>query len=279
MEIVETAPDIVEAQDPIDPGEIRGDIDFENVSMGYLNNAKKATKQVLSDITLSIQSGETVAILGQTGSGKTTLINLISRFYDATEGHVKVDGYDVRELDLAKLRSQVAYATQRPQLLSGTFRANLSFGNKNATDQEMIKAAKIADAWEFIEQAGGLDGHVAEAGKNLSGGQRQRLSLARAICSDPKVLILDDTTSALDTATEARIQQRLIEELDHVTVIMVAQRISSAVGADKIVLLANGSIEAIGTHAELMETSKEYQAIVESQLGTPEEIAEVLELL
>lgn len=279
MEVVDIEADIKRPAEPIDPGTIEGHITFENVSMGYLDDDSKITQKVINGVDLEVEAGETLAILGQTGSGKTTLINLISRFYDVTEGSVKIDGNDVRDLDLELLRPQIAYASQRPQLLSGTFRENLAFGNETATDKELLFAAEIADAAEFIEEAGGLDAEVAEAGKNLSGGQRQRLSLARAIASKPRILILDDTTSAVDVATEARIQTSLKKHLDDVTIIMVAQRISTAIGADKIILLSSGQITAIGTHAQLMQTSAEYVEIIESQLGGPQEINEVLELL
>ena len=246
--------------------------------MAYLDEeAKPLSTPVLSDINFVIEPGETVAILGQTGCGKTTLINLIPRFYDVTEGSVLIDGRDVRDLDLAALRSQIGIAEQRATVFAGSFDYNLRFGNPEATTEEVVVGSGIADAHGFI--SGGEDGYeriVAEQGKNLSGGQRQRVSLARALVSDPRILILDDTTSAVDVATEAHIQDGLAEAMAGRTVIIVAQRISTAVGADKIILIHRGAVSDVGNHAELMQRSELYREIVESQLGPMDEIAQLL---
>ena len=205
------------------------------------------------------------------------MVNLIPRFYDVTGGTVFIDGHDVKDLDLAKLRPQIAIAEQQAMVFAGTFEDNLRYGRPDAEFEALCAASKAADAHEFISaQVEGYEGHVAEQGKNLSGGQRQRLSLGRALATEPQLLILDDTTSAVDVATEARIQEALSRTMAGKTVIIVAQRISTAIGADKIILLDEGKVTAIGTHAELITTSSAYQEIVESQLGPIDEIAALL---
>ncbi|MEM9040248.1 MAG: ABC transporter ATP-binding protein [Actinomycetota bacterium] len=279
IEVFETEPDVQQPTDPVDPGEIVGRIEFRDVSMSYLDDdGQPGSLPVLAGLDFTIEPGETVAILGQTGSGKTSLINLIPRFYDATEGAVLIDGHDVRDLDLDALRRQIGIAPQQAQLFAGSIIENLRYGNVDSSFDEVQRAAEIADAHEFISsQVAGYDSVLAEQANNLSGGQRQRLSLARAINSDPRILLLDDTTSAVDVATEARIQQRLREELAGRTVVIVAQRISTAIGADKIVLLDDGRVDAIGTHADLMATSAAYAEIVESQLGSIDEVVDLLE--
>ncbi|MEM9035662.1 MAG: ABC transporter ATP-binding protein [Actinomycetota bacterium] len=279
IEVFETEPDVQQPDGALDPGPIAGRIEFRNVSMAYLDDdGRPGTVPVLAGLDFTIEPGETVAVLGQTGSGKTSLINLIPRFYDVTEGAVLIDGVDVRELDLDGLRQQIGIAPQQAQLFAGSIIENLRYGNVDSSFAEVQRAAEIADAHEFISsQVAGYDSILAEQGNNLSGGQRQRLSLARAINSDPRILLLDDTTSAVDVATEARIQQRLREELAGRTVVIVAQRISTAIGADKIVLLDDGRVDAIGTHAELMATSAAYAEIVESQLGSIDEVVDLLE--
>jgi ATP-binding cassette subfamily B protein len=278
IEVFETEADVQQPDDPVDPGRIAGRIEFRNVTMAYLDHdGQPGSVPVLEEVSFVVEPGETVAVLGQTGSGKTSLINLIPRFYDVTEGAVLIDGVDVRRLDLDKLRKQIGIAPQRAVVFAGTFADNLRYGNPESTFEQMCEAARVADADSFIgNQLSGYDGVVAEQGKNLSGGQRQRLSLARAVNSDPQVLILDDTTSAVDVATEARIQERLRDKMSGRTVVIVAQRITTAIGADKIVLLDHGRVDAIGTHAELMERSAEYREIVESQLGSIDEVVELL---
>ncbi|MGI9622830.1 MAG: ABC transporter ATP-binding protein, partial [Acidimicrobiales bacterium] len=245
----------------------------------YLDDSgEPGSVPVLANLNFTIEPGETVAILGQTGSGKTSLINLIPRFYDTTEGAVLIDGHDVRDLEIAALRKQIGIAPQQPALFAGTIAENLRYGAPGAPFEAIQEAAVIADAHEFIcAQVNGYNSEVAEQGNNLSGGQRQRISLARALAIDPRILLLDDTTSAVDVATEARIQQHLREALRGRTVVIVAQRISTAIGADKIVLLDRGEVDAIGSHAELMASSETYAQIVESQLGSIDEVVELLE--
>ncbi|MEM9516911.1 MAG: ABC transporter ATP-binding protein, partial [Actinomycetota bacterium] len=279
VEVLEMEPDVVQPTDAVDPGKIEGRIEFRDVTMSYLDeHGEPGAVPVLEDVDLTIEPGQTVAILGQTGSGKTSLINLIPRFYDVTAGAVLVDGVDVRTLDLDALRRQIGIAPQQAVLFSGTIASNLRYGNDDASFVDLQWAAEIADAHGFIcAQVDGYDSVVTEQGNNLSGGQRQRLSLARAIAADPQILILDDTTSAVDAATEARIQDRLRDELAGRTVVIVAQRISTAIGADKIVLLEGGRVAASGTHAELMIESPAYAEIVESQLGSIDEVTELLE--
>lgn len=278
IEVFDTAPDIQEPDHAADPGELTGRIEFRNVSMSYLDeNGDCCAVPVLENLDFTIEPGETVAILGQTGSGKTSLINLIPRFYDVTDGAVLLDGCDVRELDLDVVRRQIGIAPQQPTLFSGSIADNLRYGMSDCPFVDMQQAAEIADAHDFIcAQVDGYDTAVAEQGKNLSGGQRQRISLARAIVSDPQILILDDTTSAVDVATEARIQERLKEALAGRTVVIVAQRISTAIGADKIIILDSGRVDAIGTHSELMRSSSAYLEIVESQLGSIDEVTRLL---
>lgn len=278
LEVFNTEPDVEPPDEPVDPGVVLGKIEFRNVTMAYLDDeAEPLDTPVLNDVSFVIEPGETVAILGQTGSGKTTLVNLIPRFYDVSEGSVLIDGHDVKDLDLAKLRPQIAIAEQQAMVFAGTFEDNLRYGRPDAEFEALCAASKAADAHEFISaQVEGYEGHVAEQGKNLSGGQRQRLSLGRALATEPQLLILDDTTSAVDVATEARIQEALSRTMAGKTVIIVAQRISTAIGADKIILLDEGKITAIGNHAELITTSLAYQEIVESQLGPIDEIAALL---
>ena len=278
LEVFNTEPDVQLPPNPTDPGELSGRIEFRNVTMAYLDDdAQPLETPVLTDVSFVIEAGETVAILGQTGSGKTTLVNLIPRFYDVTDGTIFIDGYDIKELDLSKLRPQIAIAEQQAMVFAGTFEDNLRYGRPDAEFEALCGASRAADAHEFISaQVEGYNGHVAEQGKNLSGGQRQRLSLARALATEPNLLILDDTTSAVDVGTEARIQEALTLTMAGKTVIIVAQRISTAIGADKIILLDEGQIAAMGTHAELIATSPAYQEIVESQLGPIDEIASLL---
>ena len=240
-----------------------GSIDFDNVSFKY---SKKAERMALADINLHIKSGEVIGILGGTGSSKTSLIQLIPRLYDATEGCVKVGGEDVRKYDLETLRNQVAVVLQKNVLFSGTIKDNLRWGNPNATDAEMEEACRLAQADEFIQQfPNKYDTWIEQGGTNVSGGQKQRLCIARALLKKPKVLILDDSTSAVDTRTDALIRKGFREFIPETTKIIIAQRVASVQDADRIILMESGRISAIGNHEELMKTSDVYRDIYTSQ--------------
>ena len=241
----------------------RGEIEFSHV---YFKYREKAKEYVLSDINLHIRAGQTVGIVGQTGSAKTTLVQLIPRLYDVTEGKLLIDGKPVEKYPLRHLRDSVAMVLQKNTLFSGTLRENLLWGNKDASQEELEEACRIAGADEFIGRLEkGYDTEMGQGGVNVSGGQKQRLCIARAILKKPKVLILDDSTSAVDTATEARIRTMLQEKLPHMTKIIIAQRISSVHHADMIIVLDDGRIKGCGTHEELLENNRIYQEIYESQ--------------
>ncbi len=234
-----------------------GSIDFNNVSFKY---AKTAEKNTLSNINLHIESGQTVGIIGGTGSSKSTLVQLISRLYDVTEGVIFVGGRDVREYDLETLRNEVAMVLQKNILFSGTIKDNLRWGNKNATDEEMIEACKLAQADEFIVRfPDGYDTYIEQGGANVSGGQKQRLCIARALLKKPKILIMDDSTSAVDTKTDALIRAAMREYIPETTKLIIAQRISSVQDADLIIVMENGTISAAGTHDELLKTNEIYK--------------------
>ena len=236
---------------------------FEKVSFSY---NRQAAKPVLADIDLSIASGETVGILGGTGSSKSSLIQLIPRLYDATAGHVLVGGHDVRRYDLDTLRNAVAVVLQKNVLFSGTIKDNLRWGNADATDAELVHACRLAQADGFIQTfPQGYDTYIEQGGSNVSGGQKQRLCIARALLKKPKILILDDSTSAVDTATEAAIRKALLEEIPDTTKIIIAQRISSVQDADKIVVMDEGRISAVGDHETLLASSAIYREVYESQ--------------
>ena len=234
-----------------------GSIDFDGVSFKY---SKEAERMALSNIDLHIKSGQTVGIIGGTGSAKSSLVQLISRLYDVTEGSVKVGGLDVREYDIEALRNQVAVVLQKNILFSGTIKENLRWGNKNATDEEMIEACKLAQADEFIVRfPDGYDTHIEQGGANVSGGQKQRLCIARALLKKPKILIMDDSTSAVDTRTDALIRKAMLEYIPETTKIIIAQRISSVQDADIIIVMENGTISAMGNHDELVKTNEIYK--------------------
>lgn len=240
-----------------------GDISFENVNFRY---SLKAEKNALSDINFTIKSGQTVGIIGGTGSGKTSLVNLISRLYDVTEGSVKVGDVDVKEYDMEVLRNSVAVVLQKNTLFSGTIKENLRWGNKDATDEEMKKACELAQADEFIQTFPlGYDTFIEQGGANVSGGQKQRLCIARALLKNPKVLILDDSTSAVDMATDAKLRDAFKSFIPETTKIIIAQRIASVMESDFIIVLDNGKIDAIGTHEELLKNNAIYKEVYYSQ--------------
>lgn len=240
-----------------------GSIDFDNVSFKY---SKRADRYALANINLHIKSGQTIGVLGGTGSSKTSLVNLISRLYDVTEGEVKVGGVDVRDYDLVTLRDAVSVVLQKNVLFSGSIKENLRWGNKDATDAQIEEACHLACADEFIEQfPDKYDTHIEQGGTNVSGGQKQRLCIARALLKKPKILILDDSTSAVDTKTDAIIRAGFKKFIPETTKIIIAQRVSSVQDADQIIIMNNGSIEAIGTHDELLASNPIYQEVYYSQ--------------
>lgn len=240
-----------------------GSIDFNNVSFKY---SKRADRYALANINLHIKSGQTIGILGGTGSSKTSLVNLISRLYDVTEGEVKVAGVNVKDYDLVTLRDAVSVVLQKNVLFSGSIKENLRWGNKDATDEEIVEACHLACADEFIEQfPDKYDTHIEQGGTNVSGGQKQRLCIARALLKKPKILILDDSTSAVDTKTDAIIRDGFKKFIPETTKIIIAQRVSSVQDADQIIIMNNGSIEAIGTHEELLASNPIYQEVYYSQ--------------
>ena len=241
-----------------------GSIIFDNVNFSYI---KDKNKLCLKDVNLEIKSGETVGIIGGTGSSKSTFVQLIPRLYDVTTGNIKVGGIDVRDYDLKSLRNQVAMVLQKNELFSGTIKENLRWGNEDATDEELIKACKQAQAHEFIlDFPDGYDTYIEQGGSNVSGGQKQRICIARALLKKPKILILDDSTSAVDTKTDALIRKAFMEEIPNITKIIIAQRISSVEGANKIIVLDNGKINGIGTHEELFTSNEIYKEVYTSQV-------------
>jgi len=247
--------------------DIKGIVEFENVTFAYPN----AKEPVINNITFTAEPGKVTAIIGATGSGKSTILNLIPRFYDVTSGSVRIDGVDVREIPFDILRKNIGYATQKPFIFTGTIKENIRFGRDWITDEMVERAADIAQVLEFASKyQEGLDYHIDQAGLNLSGGQKQRISLARAIAGIPKIYLFDDTFSALDFKTDAKIRLRLFKESKESTVIVVAQRVSTILNADQIIVLKDGEIVGIGTHSELMKTCEVYKEIVYSQLSTEE---------
>lgn len=269
-EVLSTNPVISDGHKSAD-SDNSGTVEFRNVGFSYPGSSGKP---VLSGIDLKVGKGQMIAILGSTGCGKTSLVNLVPRFYDATEGDVLVDDVNVKDYDVDTLRSKIGVVLQKSELFSGTVAENIRWGCETATDEEVKTAAKIAQAEEFIDGFNdGYDTMISEKGASLSGGQKQRMAIARAIIKKPEILIFDDSTSALDLSTEAKLHKALRENLSGVTVIMIAQRIASVMRADKIAVLENGSICAFGTHKELMESSSVYRDIYYSQMKQGEEEA------
>ena len=267
-EILEEEPDLHSPEDPVT--EVAdGSIDFENVSFRYSETAKH---RALKEVNLHIPAGATVGILGGTGAGKTTLVQLIPRLYDVSQGSLKVGGRDVREYDLDTLRDNVAMVLQKNVLFSGTIKENLRWGNPNATDEELVHACRLACADDFIRSfPDGYDTHIEQGGTNVSGGQKQRLCIARALLKKPKILILDDSTSAVDTQTDAMIRKAFREEIPGTTKLIIAQRVASVQDADIILVLENGRIVASGNHETLLETSPIYREVYQSQKKGGEE--------
>ncbi len=263
VEVLDEESTIVNPENPV-MEVANGSIDFENVNFKY---SEKAEKNALSDIDLHIRSGETIGIIGGTGSSKTSLVQMIPRLYDATEGAVKVGGVDVRKYDLDTLRNEVSMVLQKNVLFSGTIKENLRWGDPNASDEELVRICKLACADEFVSQfPNGYDTYIERGGTNVSGGQKQRLCIARALLKKPKILILDDSTSAVDTKTDAMIRKAFREEIPGTTKIIIAQRISSVEDADRIIVLDGGKINGIGTHEELLKTNAIYREVYESQV-------------
>ena len=261
-EVLNEKPDITNPEDPV--MEVAdGSIEFRHVDFSY---KKDAREPVLKDINLSIKSGETIGILGGTGSGKSSLVSLLSRLYDVTDGSVIVGGRDVREYDIDVIRNQVAVVLQNNVLFSGTILDNLRWGDKEATREECMHACDLACASEFVEKLPkGYDTYIEQGGTNVSGGQKQRLCIARALLKKPKVLVLDDSTSAVDTSTDAKIRKAFAEEIPGTTKLIIAQRVSSIQNADHIIVMENGTINGYGTHDELMENNEIYRDVYESQ--------------
>ena len=263
-EVLEETPDITNAYKPV-MFVADGSISFEHVNFAYNTTSEEP---VLKDINIDIKPGETIGIIGGTGSAKSSLVNLISRLYDVTDGVVKVGGVDVKEYDMTALRDQVSVVLQKNVLFSGTILDNLRWGDKNATKEDCIRACKMACADEFIERMpDGYETYIEQGGSNVSGGQRQRLCIARALLKKPKILILDDSTSAVDTATDAKIRKAFAEEIPGTTKLIIAQRIASVQDCDRIIVMDDGQVSGFGTHEELLENNTIYREVYESQTG------------
>ena len=261
-EVLNESSDIKNPEEPVH--EVTdGSIEFSHVDFAYRKDSKSP---VLKDINLKIESGEVIGIIGGTGSAKTSLVNLISRLYDVTGGEILVGGRNVREYDMESLRNQVSVVLQNNVLFSGTILDNLRWGNREATEEECREACRAACADEFIQRfPEGYDTYIDEGGSNVSGGQRQRLCIARALLKKPKILILDDSTSAVDTATDAKIRKAFREEIPHTTKLIIAQRIGSVKDADRIIVMDEGCVDGFGTHEELLRENAIYREVYESQ--------------
>ena len=268
MQVLETEPSIKDKAEKKEwDTSKKGLVEFKEVSFRYPD----ADTEILEDITFTAKPGTTTAIIGSTGSGKSTVVNLIPRFYDVTRGELLVDGVDVRNVPQAELRKKIGFVPQKGVLFSGTIRSNIKYGNPEMSDEQMVKAARIAQATEFIEEKEEkYDAPIAQGGGNVSGGQKQRLSIARAIATDPEVFVFDDSFSALDFKTDSKLRNALKEITQDKTVIIVAQRISTVLNADQIIVLEEGKIVGKGTHKELMENCETYRQIALSQLSKEE---------
>ena len=261
VEVLDTEIDIVNPENPFKPTEPKGEVEFKNVSFGYNDGM-----DILTDVSFKAMAGSVVGIIGSTGCGKSSLVNLIPRLYDVSGGEILVDGVNVKDYDIEALRELIGVVLQKNVLFTGTIKENIKWGKQDATDEEIISACKAAQAHDFImSQPDGYDTELSQGGLNLSGGQKQRLCIARAIIKQPKILILDDSTSAVDTATEAKIRECFYKELKDTTVLIIAQRISSVAQADEIIVLDDGKIDSVGNHEELMQTSEIYQEIYKTQ--------------
>lgn len=261
VEVLDTEIDIVNPENPFKPTDPKGEVEFKNVSFGYNDGM-----DILTAVSFKAKAGSVVGIIGSTGCGKSSLVNLIPRLYDVSGGEILVDGVNVKDYDIEALRELIGVVLQKNVLFTGTIKENIKWGKQDATDEEIISACKAAQAHDFImSQPDGYDTELSQGGLNLSGGQKQRLCIARAIIKQPKILILDDSTSAVDTATEAKIRECFYKELKDTTVLIIAQRISSVAQADEIIVLDDGKIDSVGNHEELMQTSEIYQEIYKTQ--------------
>lgn len=266
-EVLDVVPEMQDPQEEKKIINLAGHLEFRNVTFSYPG----AEKPVLKDISFSVRPGETVAFIGGTGSGKSTLVDLILRFYDIDEGNILLNGVDIRDISQENLRKRIGYVPQKALLFNGTIRENIRYGNLEATDEEIKQAAEIAQALEFIsDMPDGFDSMVSQGGTNLSGGQKQRLSIARAIVRKPEIYVFDDSFSALDFKTDAKLRAALNKEIENATVLIVAQRVSTIMNADKILVLENGQIAGMGKHRELLNTCEVYREIVSSQLSEEE---------
>jgi ATP-binding cassette subfamily B protein len=274
FEILDTKSDILEKPNAITLPAVKGQVKFENVTFRYFSGGEP----VLNKVSFEAKSGETIALLGATGSGKTTIINLLPRFYDPSEGRITIDGYDLRDITLDSLRSQIGIVLQETTLFSGTIRENIAFGKPDASLEEIQAAARAAAAHDFILAfPEGYDTHVGERGQTLSGGQKQRVAIARALLLNPRILILDDSTSSVDLNTEAQIQKALDTLMKDRTSFVIAQRIGTVIHADRILVLDKGEIVAQGKHAQLMEEEPIYAEIYNSQLLPESQTSEISE--
>lgn len=268
VEILETENSLKEPEAPVHPSEeIKGTVEFDHVSFAYPD----AGENVLTDISFKAEKGQTLAVIGSTGSGKSSLINLIPRFYDVIQGCVKVDGVDVRSMSQKELRDRLGYVPQKGVLFSGTIDSNIRYGKTDISEEQVKKAAMVAQAQDFIEEKPhGYESPVAQGGTNVSGGQKQRLSIARAVAKDPEIFIFDDSFSALDFKTDKALRKALKEHTKNATTIIVAQRISTILNADQILVLDDGKMAGLGTHRELMKNCEVYRQIAMSQLSEEE---------